>query len=84
MIPVRKVLPAHVRLQNETLEVQSSHASFMRLVKDAKPIQDHFGHDTVAGVSPEIQALRDQIESGTYLDRRKLDITADRLLDDLL
>jgi anti-sigma28 factor (negative regulator of flagellin synthesis) len=70
---VQRAISSQVRFVNEQADVQSSLAH----IADVFRRGDDVRHDKVA-------AIKAAIKSGEYESDEKLDIAADRLLDDLL
>ena len=70
---VYRELPSNICFDGGSRDVQDTHARCLSILRGVDP---HVRED-------KVEAIKAQIKSGTYESDEKLDIAADRLLDDL-
>jgi len=74
--PIQKEVPADAPKQlpvTDRVELSGTVSNLLKTLKSGGDLR-----------ADKVAAIKQQIESGTYEDDHKLDVAADRLLDDLL
>jgi flagellar biosynthesis anti-sigma factor FlgM len=74
--PIQKEVPADAPKQlpvTDRVELSGTVSNLLKTLKSGGDLR-----------ADKVEAIKKQIEAGTYEDDHKLDVAADRLLDDLL